>query len=72
MSSFVICCCTEVVGSHPEQDVGRFVWTGPVECSPCHMFSSISSDAKIDPVRKMILEERGMGRASKSFKMGVP
>jgi len=36
------------------------------------MFSSISSDAKIDPVRKMILEERGMGRASKSFKMGVP
>jgi|TARA_B110001454_G_scaffold147917_1_gene137315 hypothetical protein len=36
------------------------------------MFDSISSDAEVDPIGKMFLEERGMGGASKPFQMGVP
>ena len=61
--------CIDVVGSHPEQYVGRFFWTGPMQRSPCHMLDSISSNAEVDPVWQMILEERGMGRTRKPFKV---
>ena len=59
--------CVDVVGSRPEQYVGRFFWTGPMQRSPCHMLDSISSNAKVDPVGQMNLEERGMGRKRKPF-----
>jgi len=62
----------DVVGTRPEDDVGRLIWAGSMECSPRHVLDQVSSYPAIDPAGKVVLEERGVGGAREPFPVGVP